>query len=45
MTIKKRGSQYLFTVTVWRTSVTGEPKLMHVGGGLTQGWRLDLRVL
>ena len=46
MTIKKRGcSQYCFTVTVWRTSVTGEPNLVHVGGGLSQGWRLDLRVL
>ena len=27
----------------WRTSVPGEPYLVHVGGSLSQGWRLDLR--
>ena len=27
------GSQYLFTVTVWKTSVTWKPNLVHIGGG------------
>ena len=34
-----------FTVSVWRTSVTGEPNLEHAGGGLSQDWRLDPGVL